>query len=93
MDMVVSFAWAIVFFMVFSRLAAARRHTWSLGALFGVVVMLVMMYAVIPFGAGPPFKPDGATLLNILVAHTLFFGVPVAVTVSRHLGRVTADSR
>ena len=82
MDMAVSLAWAAVFSVLLSRVRAAR-HLWSLGAAFGVVVMLVMMYGVIPFGAGPPFKPDVPTFLNIMVAHTLFFGVPVAVTIGQ----------
>jgi hypothetical protein len=60
-----------------------RRPVLS-GALFGVLVFLVMRLMVLPLSAFPhpvTFKPV-ATVLDLL-SHMFFFGVPIALAVSR----------
>ncbi|HEY1654922.1 MAG TPA: hypothetical protein VGF86_07410 [Candidatus Tumulicola sp.] len=61
------------------------RHPVVCGTIFGVVVMAVMRVDVVPLGAAaqPLLRP--VTLLIQLVAHTAFFGIPVALVARRVL--------
>ena len=78
----VSVAWGIVFAFAFSRIAWVRSHALLSGLIFGAVVMQVMAYVVVPLGHASHPMPSLAGWLNNLVAHTLFFGVPVAYVVA-----------
>jgi hypothetical protein len=86
------FAMAYVFacaFLLSSRrfVLLVRRPVLS-GVLFGVMVFLVMRLVVLPLSAFPhpvTFKPV-ATILDLL-SHMFFFGVPIALAVSRMQGR------
>lgn len=79
----VSIIWGVLF------AAAAVRAGWLLrkpvlsGALLGVVAMGVMR-AVIHAGHAivRPF-PDLTHFANVLIAHIVFFGIPVALVASR----------
>jgi hypothetical protein len=75
----VSIAWGFAFTFAASRLAWIRAHAFSAGVLFGLVVMAFMMFLVVPLGHAAHPWPHLAGLLNNVVAHTLFFGVPVAL--------------
>jgi uncharacterized membrane protein len=78
----VSVAWGIVFGLLYSRIAWVRAHALASGLIFGAVVMQVMAYAVVPLGHASHPAPALAGWLNNFVAHTLFFGVPVAWVVA-----------
>jgi hypothetical protein len=78
----VSVAWGIVFALVYSRIAWVRSHALLSGLIFGAIVMQVMAYAVVPLGHASHPAPALAGWLNNFVAHTLFFGVPVAWVVA-----------
>ncbi len=43
--------------------------------------MVVMLYAIVPLGRAVPMQSTPSHVINVLVAHTLFFGLPLAVTV------------
>ena len=84
MHLVVSLIWGFVFVLVARTLLPqmlARPPAW--GFAFGFFVMMVMRFGVVPLGHAPqnPYTPLGFT--NTFVAHTLFFGVPVAWAASR----------
>ena len=81
MDFVVSFAWAAVFSVLYWRMPTVRRYVVPAGILFGAVVMVVMLYAVVPLGHAARMQSTPPHVVNVLVAHTLFFGLPLAVTV------------
>ena len=93
MHFIVSILWAAVF------VTAAMRYRWLAtrpilsGALLGVVAMAVMR-AVIHFGHAivRPF-PAFEYFLNLVVAHVVFFGIPVALIVAARLARLSSYGR
>jgi hypothetical protein len=87
-DCIVSICWAAIFAAVYQTVAPVRRWIALSGLLFGVVVMLVMIDIVVPLGRAQQGAQTGLALLNTLVAHTAFFGLPVALIVAALLGRV-----
>jgi uncharacterized membrane protein YagU involved in acid resistance len=84
MDVPVSVAWAAVFVLLVQRVAAARAHPAVAGTIFGVLVMVVMHWLVVPLGHAHLGPSAALPLLNELVAHTVFFGLPLALVASRY---------
>jgi hypothetical protein len=80
---VVSLVWGFVFVALAQRLPELIERPVLWGAVYGVVVMLVMHYLVVPLGHAPRIPYSLPGLLNNLVAHTLGFGIPVALVASR----------
>lgn len=81
MDVVVSLVWALLFSALYGALAIVRRFIVPAGLIFGAVVMVVMLYAIVPLGHATRMQSTPSHVLNVLVAHTLFFGLPLALTV------------
>lgn len=81
MDFVVSLAWAVAFTALYVNAPAVRRNVVLTGLLFGAVVMVVMIYAIVPTGHATRMHSTVAHVINVLVAHTIFFGFPLALTV------------
>jgi|SRR5579863_166353 len=90
MDLVVSLGWATLFVLCWARFAALHRATWAWGLAYGVLVMIVMLYLVVPLGHAQRMDSTPAHILNVLIAHSLFFGLPLAMT-SRFLLDVRAS--
>jgi len=78
MHLCVSIAWAAAFVSIATRVDWLTKRPILSGALLGVVAMAVMR-AVIHLGHAVihPFTP--LTFVVILIAHTFFFGIPVAL--------------
>jgi hypothetical protein len=77
-------AFAGAFFLASRRVAFLVRRPVLSGAMFGVMVYLVMWFVVLPLSAFPHpirFKPV-ATILE-LMSHMFLFGVPIALAASR----------
>jgi hypothetical protein len=85
MDFFVSLAWGIVFTVLYSGVPSVRRNVIVSGLAFGACVMAVMIFAIVPIGYAPQMHKTQSNLLNVLIAHTVFFGLPVALTVQRVL--------
>jgi len=83
MDFLVSLAWGIVFVVLYNGVPAVRRNIVVAGLVFGAGVMAVMIFAIVPIGYAPQMHKTPSNLLNVLIAHTVFFGLPVALTVQR----------
>jgi uncharacterized membrane protein YagU involved in acid resistance len=60
------------------------------GAGFGLMVYIFMQIIILT--AGQYHRPDPGTLLTQLVAHIVFFGIPVALIVSRMLRRTSGPA-
>lgn len=72
--------------------AAATYHLFSLklpllirrpaisGPIFGVGVYLFMHYLVLPLSSAPPQPSTRLQVVNQLLSHTLFVGLPIALT-------------
>jgi hypothetical protein len=82
MDLVVSLAWASIFAWLWARFAFVRHATWAWGLAFGVAVMIVMLYIVVPLGHARAMHASLVNTVRVLVAHTVFFGLPVALVVA-----------
>ena len=84
-DIMVSFGWALVLVAIASRNRGAANHPYLFGIIFGAVVMLVMFAAVVPLGHNPEPKWTLLSLAVSLSAHTIAFGIPMALVVAARL--------
>jgi hypothetical protein len=78
MHLCVSIAWGIAFTFAATRIAWIRAHVLPAGFLFGLLVMAVMAFLVVPLGHASHPAPPLIGLINNVIAHTVFFGMPVA---------------
>jgi hypothetical protein len=85
-DCIVAICWAAIFAAVYQTVPAVRRSPVVAGMLFGIVVMLVMIDIVVPLGRAQHAAQHAAALANTAVAHVVFFGLPVALTVAALFG-------
>lgn len=84
-DLAVSLIWAAIFVGLAARVPAITRRPLLFGVLFGIVVLMVMNYCVVPLGAAHSSPTTLTNFLNNLLAHTLFFGIPVAYVARKRL--------
>ncbi len=83
MHYLTSIVWASVYVFGFSRMRAAELHPVVAGTLFGIIVWFVMTFVVLPLGVAPHLEVGPATILSGIVAHVVFFGMPLALIVRR----------
>jgi hypothetical protein len=85
MHFAVSVIWGALYVAAVQRVRWLVTHPLAGGVLLGVVAMSVMR-AVIHLGHAivRPY-PNAFYFLNILIAHVVFFGIPVALVASRLL--------
>ncbi len=81
MDFVVSLCWAILFAALYAFSPTIRNDVIISGLFFGVAVMVVMIYGIVPLGHATQLRSTPSHVINVFVAHTLFFGLPLALTV------------
>lgn len=74
----IAFVVAGVYILVSRRIAALARRPALWGAAYGAAVYLFMNFVVLPFSAVPPSPPSLGLLLNGLIGHALFVGLPTA---------------
>lgn len=86
MHFCVSVIWAAIYVLLALRLRAILERPIVFGTVFGIVVMLVMKYLVVPLGHAHQGGGTPAQLINQILAHVLAFGLPVALVVSARLG-------
>jgi hypothetical protein len=87
MDLVVSLAWAALFTVLYLMLPTVRRYIAPAGLVFGAFVMVVMLYGIVPIGHATRMNSTPSHVVNVLVAHTLFFGLPLAIAIRAVLAR------
>ena len=80
----VSVAWGVGYAYAAARTPQLRARPITSGIVFGVVVMLAMQ--LVEVAANTYALPDTYALANAFVAHTVFFGIPVAYVVTKRLG-------
>lgn len=78
MDVVVSTCWAALFVWIYLTLSQIRRNLTLYGLLYGAIVMGIMIYGIVPLGHAAQAPRTLASIVNTLVAHTVFFGLPLA---------------
>jgi hypothetical protein len=80
---IVSLVWGFVFVLLARRFPGLLQRPIVSGFIYGAFVMLFMHYLVVPLGHAPQNSYTLLGFTNTFVAHTLFFGVPVALVASR----------
>lgn len=86
-DLLVSLVWASLCVLAVTRVKAAASHPVVFGALFGALVMFAMIWIVVPLGLASHHAISFSDFLTVLVGHTAFFGIPVALSARSVLGR------
>lgn len=81
MDVVVSLVWGAIYTALYVMFPFVRRNVVITGLVFGAVVMVTMLYAIVPIGHAVRMQSTVSHVINVLVAHTVFFGLPIALTV------------
>jgi|SRR5690348_418574 len=85
LHLIVSLIWGSIFTLATFRVRALAKNWIVSGVVFGVIVRLVMAHIIVPLGHATMPPAHGVYLVNLYVAHILFFGIPVAWVVSRSL--------
>jgi hypothetical protein len=80
MDTVVSLVWGFVFAWLYVSAPIVRQNVVVAGLCFGAIVMVVMLYVIVPIGHAVRMTSTISHVINVLVAHTVFFGLPIALT-------------
>lgn len=76
---------AIIYFLASRRLPLSR-HPFVYGALYGIVVYIVMNYVVLPLSKiGPRPTPPLIPLINGVAALIFCIGIPIALIARRYL--------
>ncbi len=70
---------ASIYILVSRQLPVVNRYAIALGLFYGASVYLVMTYLVLPNSEVAPSSSSLAALLNGLIGHALFVGLPVAL--------------
>jgi hypothetical protein len=82
----IALSMSLAFYLMARRWAALWRQPHVYGAVYGVLLYLIMNHIVVPLSAaGPQSKDPLWTTLTILV-HAVLIGVPIALFVRRALG-------
>ncbi|HEY4441922.1 MAG TPA: hypothetical protein VGN14_15800 [Candidatus Elarobacter sp.] len=84
----VSIGWAYGYVYLVRSQPQLLSRPWISGAAFGLVVYIFM--SLVTLAAGLYHRPGPTALFTALVAHVLFFGIPVALIVSRRLSQAPA---
>ena len=78
MHFVISIVWAVIYLFVFGALGQIRN--WILGAIVWGVVVDAVMNGLLAVKIGAPFVP---AFTGGLLAHVIFYGLPVAWYIAR----------
>ena len=69
---------AAAYFVAARRLPALRTRPVACGALYGLLLYVVMNHVVVPLSAAGPGPDDTAWMLASIAAHVLLVGIPIA---------------
>ena len=86
-SLVVAAGWGAGYAWVATRTPAVLARPYLAGTVYGVVVAIAMQIVEVAAGIWVPIAPGPA--FTLLVANTLFFGIPVALITSALLRPLT----
>jgi len=81
MHLCTSIAWGVAFSYVAHTRPGVSEHPYISGLVYGVIVMIIMDVVLMVAKSWPP--PTVQSTLVALIAHCIFFGLPVSLYVSR----------
>ena len=93
MDIPVTLFWAALYVAVARRNAPVLSHPTLSGAVYGAFVMAVMFGIVVPLGHARQGIMSPPAFGNTLIAHVIFFGIPVAWTTTLLLRRAEVKEK
>jgi hypothetical protein len=82
----------LLYFMLANRVDAVRRQWLLSGALYGIVIYLVMYWVVVPIRFGSEPKTNLWSVGNALFSHIFCVGLPMAYIASRAIGRAPSEA-
>ncbi len=75
---------ATTFYLLSVTLPALLKKPGLFGPIFGFGVFCFMHYLIVPLSAAPKQPPASViSLLNLVISHTIFVGLPIALIASR----------
>lgn len=85
----ISFAFTLLFFLLYPRLAVLRTNIYAVSTGYGLFVWTVMTYVVLPLSALPWRAPNFSNMHTYIgmVVMTVLFGLPIALGVARFYRR------
>jgi hypothetical protein len=84
---------AAIYFTVSQRVPVLRTQAVAFGAVFGALVYLFMNFVVLPLSAFPyKLSYPPLRLIEGLMSHALFVGIPIALCIRRWAGGRSATS-
>ncbi|MDQ6930612.1 MAG: hypothetical protein M3126_08115 [Candidatus Eremiobacteraeota bacterium] len=81
MHLIISIAWGVAFAYVAQTRPNVPAHPYVSGIVYGIIVMILMQ--IVTLAANVPAALTVPALTAALIAHTLFFGLPVSLYVAR----------
>lgn len=72
-----------IFFFLYAKVFSLKRYYLFYGALYGILVWIVMNYIVIPLSAISPSNPEVIQAAIGLMIHIFVIGVPISFFASR----------
>ena len=81
MHLAVSIGWAVAFSYAAHTRPNVPAHPYISGLVYGVIVMILMQ--IVELAANIPANFTVPGLLTGLIAHTIFYGLPVSLTIAR----------
>ena len=87
----IAFVVVCVYYFASHRIAALRDRPVIMGAIYGVLVYLVMNFVVVPLSASGPPRFTVPGVLNQLFAHLFCVGIPTAL-IARARGTMTSQA-
>jgi hypothetical protein len=90
----ISFAFTLLFFLLFPRVSLCRGNRYMVGTVYALVVWTIMTYAVLPLSALPWSPPDLASkqLYLGVAIFVLVFGLPITVGAARFYQRYPRET-
>jgi len=85
----IAFCMALAYVLASKRLPVLTARPWLMGALYGVVLYVVMNFVVVPLSAIGWRTPSPMGALRALIPHVIFVGPAIALAAARR-SRVAA---
>ena len=80
----ITFFITFLFYMTSLRISFINRRPIIAGMALGIIVFIVMKFIVLPLSAFPyPINLKPLSTITNLLSHIFFFGIPIAVAVSK----------
>jgi hypothetical protein len=83
----IALSMSLVYYLVARRWQVLWRQPLLCGAVYGLLVYVIMNYLVVPLSAAAPGSKDPLWVILSIAAHVLLIGIPIALIVRRAAAR------